>query len=94
VASDPYVYYAQSKAHPSDPMYAKVNTRKYLLATELAGHFDEYFVFRFSPHDGSCTVITLEDVWLSPQWVNCSQCDLWRPPNHEISQCACGYTPR
>lgn len=25
------------------------------------------------------------------RWINCPKCDLLRPPDHEISRCACGY---
>jgi hypothetical protein len=55
---DPYVYYAQSKAHPGDPMYSIVDTRKYALAGTLKGREADYIVFRFSP-DGRCKVIQL-----------------------------------
>lgn len=54
-----YVYYAQSKAHPSDPMYSKAYTRKYDLAMEIAPNTDQYIVFRYSARDGSCKVISV-----------------------------------
>lgn len=26
------------------------------------------------------------------RWINCPRCNLWRPPDEEISRCACGYS--
>lgn len=57
---DPYVYYAQSKEHPGDPMYALVDTRRYGLAQQLKGREENYFVFAYSPM-GTCKVIVMDD---------------------------------
>jgi hypothetical protein len=51
-----YVYYAQSKAHPSDPMYSKAYARKYDLIAAITARPDDFIVYRYSP-DGRCVVI-------------------------------------
>lgn len=56
--SEPYIYFAQSRNHPSDPMYAKAFTGTTALYAALEGFEDEYIVFLYTP-DGGCKVITL-----------------------------------
>jgi hypothetical protein len=58
MSSNPYVYYAQSRAHPGDPFYAKAYTRRYELEAAIRGFEEDYIVFRYSPW-GACKVISI-----------------------------------
>jgi hypothetical protein len=54
-----YVYYAQSKEHPSDPFYARVFGDRNRLLNWIAGSEDEFIVFRYDTDDNTCKVIDL-----------------------------------
>lgn len=55
-----YVYYAQSREHPGDPMYAKVATELEALLYRIEGFEPHYIVFQFSP-SGGCKAINVQD---------------------------------